>query len=607
MRLACLYVPDFALAALLRSHAELRGEAVAVADGVGPRASLLAVSAAAARHGVSAGLSAAQAVSIDTDLIVRPSSADALRAAQAALCDAAESFSPRVEDVGEGVVYLDLHGLGALYESESQIAGALARRAAALGVDASVGIAGSKVAACLAARNGGGVAVIPPGEEWSFLAPVPVGWLDPSPQLALTLQRWGIRSIGDLAALPANAVGARLGPEGTLLLHRARGEDEHPLLARAQPLHFEESAELDYGIDTVEPFLFVLRALLDRLAARLALRGFICGDLRLSLQLATRSRDERTIAVAAPSNDAKALLTLVRVHLETYPPAAAIEAFRVLALPERLRAAQLDLFRPNGPAPARLAVTLARLTAICGADRVGVPVVADSHRPDAYGVAGFQLNNGSGVRECGSLGVREYGGGGGAGRGGRAGGGGAGGGGGGFWGGGGLGVGGWGGAGGGGGGSAEVWKHPSTPVPPHPSTPAPPYPCTRVLQHFRTPVPPHPRTPAPFRCPCAPCARRVRSKSSVSAISPSSSVVKTLPAASSTPPAPGACMATGGTRASTAATITMSSSVMAACIGCTRRSERGGGSWRRCTIEESRVESRRSKVEGRRRQYAAVH
>ena len=479
MRLACLYVPDFALAALLRSHAELRGEAVAVADGVGPRASLLAVSAAAARHGVSAGLSAAQAVSIDTDLIVRPSSADALRAAQAALCDAAESFSPRVEDVGEGVVYLDLHGLGALYESESQIAGALARRAAALGVDASVGIAGSKVAACLAARNGGGVAVIPPGEEWSFLAPVPVGWLDPSPQLALTLQRWGIRSIGDLAALPANAVGARLGPEGTLLLHRARGEDEHPLLARAQPLHFEESAELDYGIDTVEPFLFVLRALLDRLAARLALRGFICGDLRLSLQLATRSRDERTIAVAAPSNDAKALLTLVRVHLETYPPAAAIEAFRVLALPERLRAAQLDLFRPNGPAPARLAVTLARLTAICGADRVGVPVVADSHRPDAYGVAGFQLNNGSGVRECGSLGVREYGG---------------------------AGVRGCGSAGVRECGGMEAPQYPSTPPPPPPPTPVPVYPSAPTLPHPSTPAPPNPSTlPLSLRALRPPC------------------------------------------------------------------------------------------------------
>lgn len=389
MRLACLFVPDFPLAALLRSHVELRGEAVVVADGPTARAKLIAVSPEAERRGIRIGLSTAQAVAMAAQLLVRTVSPEARHAAQAALCDAAESFSPRVEEAEEGLVYLDLHGLGALYESEAHIANALARRAEMLGLPACVGIGGSKVAANLAARHGGGVTVIPAGEEWTYLAPVSVALLAPSLVLAGTLQRWGIRTIGDLAALPANAVGNRLGPEGTLLLHRARGEDTQPLQPRLHPLQFEESTELDYGIDTVEPFLFVLRALLDRLTARLAMRGLICGDLRLSLKLASRSRDERTIVVAAPSNDVKALLALARLHLETHPPAAAIEAFQVRALAEHLRAAQLDLFRPNGPAPAKLAVTLARLTAICGADHVGIPVVADSHRPDAYGVAPF--------------------------------------------------------------------------------------------------------------------------------------------------------------------------------------------------------------------------
>jgi protein ImuB len=404
MRLACLHVSDFPLAALLRAEPELRGEPVVVADGCGPRARLLAVSAAAARHGVTSGLTAAQAAALDAGLVVRPVAPDLLRAAQAALCDAAESFSPRVEDSGNGVAYLDLDGLGTLFEGrhgglphwESQLANALAQRAVHLGLDAHVGVAGSKVAAALAARNGGGVTVIPRGEEWSFLAPVPVGMLEPSAELATTLRRWGIRSIGDLAALPASAVGARLGPEGVQLVHRARGEDERPLVPRPLLLHFEEGIDLDYGIDGMEPFCFVLRGLLDRLTARLVVRGFICGDLRLSLRLATRGRDERTVSVAAPSNDVKALLTLVRLQLEAHPPAAAIEAVRVAALPERLRAAQLDLFRPNGPAPARLAVTLARLTAICGADRVGAPVVVETHRPDAYGVREFQGAKGLG-------------------------------------------------------------------------------------------------------------------------------------------------------------------------------------------------------------------
>ena len=389
MRLACLFVPDFPLAALLRAAPELRGTPVAVTDGHGARALLCAVSAEAARHGVTIGLTTAQAMAIAAGLVVRPLSPDALRAAHAALCDAAESFSPCVEDAGDGVAYLDLDGLGALFPSESQLANALAQRALHLGLEAQVGVAGSKVAAYLAARNGGGVTVIPPGEEWSFLAAVPVAMLEPSRELTATLQRWGIDSIGDLAALPASAVGTRLGPEGVRLVHRARGEDDTPLVPRARPLHFAEAVDLDFGMEAMEPFLFVLRGVLDRLTARLTLRGLVCGDLHLSLRLATRGRDERTVTVAAPSNDVKALLTLVRLQLEAHPPPAAIEALGVVAVSERLRAAQLDLFRPNGPTPARLAVTLARLAAVCGADRVGAPALAATHRPDAYGVTPF--------------------------------------------------------------------------------------------------------------------------------------------------------------------------------------------------------------------------
>jgi hypothetical protein len=117
----------------------------------------------------------------------------------------------------------------------------------------------------------------------------------------------------------------------------------------------------------------------------------ICGDLRLSLGLAGRGRDERTVTVAAPSNESKRLLTLIRLHREAHPPLDAVQTVRLGAVPERLRAMQLDLFRPNGPAPAQLAATLARLSALCGAERLGAPVVADSHRRDAYGVAPFSV------------------------------------------------------------------------------------------------------------------------------------------------------------------------------------------------------------------------
>jgi protein ImuB len=401
MRLACLNVPSFPLAAWYRTDPDLRSTTVVVTDGPGPRATIVACSPEAGRQGISLGLSAAQGATIDPGLVVRAVSADTERAAQAALCDVAYSFSPRVEDAGAGTVYLDVDGLTALHESENELANALVVGMGRVGLDASVGIASTKIAAQLAARDSGGVAVIPAHEEWRFLSPLPIQLLAPSTRLQETFARWGMRTLGDLAGLPASAVATRLGPEGALLARRARGEDEHPLVPRPLPMLFEETSALDYGVDSLEPFLFVIRALLDRVTSRLAVRGLICGDLRLALGLVNRGREERTVTVAAPSNDVKALLTLARLHLEAQPPRAPVETIRLSVVSERLRPAQLDLYRPQGPAPAQLATALARLTALCDADRLGAPVVADSHRPDAYGLRSFDLSKGLGVRGWG--------------------------------------------------------------------------------------------------------------------------------------------------------------------------------------------------------------
>jgi protein ImuB len=386
MRIACVLVERFAFAALARAEPELCGSPVVVAVGEGARAEVVACSLEAERLGIAPGFRVAQARVVCSSLTVRTASAVAERAAQEALCDAAYGLSPRVEDAGAGVVFLDLEGLQALHGSEEEIVRLLVNGAAAVGLEASVGVASTKIAARLAARDGGGRAIVPRHAEWSFLAPLPVQLLEPSEGLRETLSRWGIRTLGELAELPASAVATRLGAEGGALVRRARGEDEAPLLCRTPPLCFAESCELDFGVEAIDPFLFIARPLLERLTARLAQRGLVCGDLRLALRLAGRGRDERTVVVAAPSNEVKALLTLLRLNLEAQPPPAAVEEIRLAAVAEQLRPVQLDLLRPNGPPPARLAATLAKLTALCGDDRVGNPIVADSHDPAAYGL-----------------------------------------------------------------------------------------------------------------------------------------------------------------------------------------------------------------------------
>ena len=131
--------------------------------------------------------------------------------------------------------------------------------------------------------------------------------------------------------------------------------------------------------------------MVERALDRLGLAGTGCAQLGLMLACEDRGRDVRTIPLLAPTRDPKTLLTCLRVALEARPPRAAIVRATVRVVPARVRTTQLGLFAPAGPAPERLATTLARLGALCGADRVGTPVVVDSHRPGDAGVAPFAL------------------------------------------------------------------------------------------------------------------------------------------------------------------------------------------------------------------------
>ncbi|HTA18497.1 MAG TPA: hypothetical protein VK989_04355, partial [Polyangia bacterium] len=73
------------------------------------------------------------------------------------------------------------------------------------------------------------------------------------------------------------------------------------------------------------------------------------------------------------------------------PPDAPVTGARIVALPARVRATQLDILRPAGPAPDRLAATIARLAALVGPENVGAPAAADTWREEAALVTPFSL------------------------------------------------------------------------------------------------------------------------------------------------------------------------------------------------------------------------
>jgi protein ImuB len=389
-RIACLLVPQFPIAAACRADPDLAGRPLVLAETSAPHARVLAASRDARAAGVRVGHTLAQARAVAAGLTVRRRDPAADRSAAQALGDVAASVSDRVEVVADGAVFLDAGGVRHLAASERGLATALVARAAKVGLEARAGLGASMIVARLAALHAAdGVDVVPAGTERGFMAPLPIACLAPDAAIVATLERWGVRRLGDLARLPLAEVATRLGPAGAALVRTARGEDARPLAPQTRADRVEEMMGLEYALDALEPLLFVLRGLLERIVARVGLAGVGCARLGLAFDLDDRGRDVRDVSLAAPTRDVRTLLGCLRVELEARPPRAAITRVLVHAVAETVRALQLGLFTPPGPSPERLATTLARLAVLCGADRVGTPAVADTHRPGSAATTPF--------------------------------------------------------------------------------------------------------------------------------------------------------------------------------------------------------------------------
>jgi protein ImuB len=391
-RIACVVVPLFPLAARLRSEPGLAGAAVAVFEGNGNAARVVAATRSARRAGIQPGQTLPQARALLPDLLARGRDRESERAAQEALTEVADGFSPRVESTDEGVVYFDAVGIPLPVgegDAEARLGRAVIAAVEKAGLAARFGIAASKLAARVAAGLPDSPTVVPEGEEARFLAPLPLARLAPEMELADTLERWGIRSIGELARLPEGEVASRLGELGRELHATARGVDPRPLEPRLPSPCLSEGMELEWPLVSLEPFLFVGNAALERLVRRLEAQGLACRRLEVGLKLDPEGYDARAITLPAPTRDVKTLLTLTRLELEARPPGAPVVGFTFTARPDRARQAQLALFGPAALSPDRLATTIARLVAMLGAERVGSPRAVDGHVPERLAVADY--------------------------------------------------------------------------------------------------------------------------------------------------------------------------------------------------------------------------
>lgn len=204
------------------------------------------------------------------------------------------------------------------------------------------------------------------------------------------LHKWGIHTFGDFTRLDKEAVRARLGAEAVHLWERAQGKSTRLLKLVEPPESFIESFEFDYEIETAEPLLFILRRFLEQLGLRLTGIYLVAKTLTLRIHFSNKQTYERRFEIPEPTNQVDLLFRMLQTHLENFKSEHPIIAVSLEAEPAKPFPHQFGLFEASLRNPNQLYETLARLTALLGNDRVGTPILEETHRPDAFRLDPFR-------------------------------------------------------------------------------------------------------------------------------------------------------------------------------------------------------------------------
>ncbi|MDQ6622809.1 MAG: hypothetical protein M3Y86_04915 [Verrucomicrobiota bacterium] len=204
------------------------------------------------------------------------------------------------------------------------------------------------------------------------------------------LHRWGIHSLGQLAALEKEQLANRLGPEAARMWERANGTATRLLKLVPLPEIFAESFEFENEIETSEPLLFMLRRFLEQFSVRLGATYLVARELKLRITFSDKTSCERVFKIPEPSNNVEVLFRMLHTHLENFKSESPIVAVALEAQPTKPSQQQFSLFESALRDPAQLSETLARLNGLLGAEGVGTPVLEDTHRADVFRMESFR-------------------------------------------------------------------------------------------------------------------------------------------------------------------------------------------------------------------------
>jgi DNA polymerase-4 len=315
-----------------------------IVGGTGGRGVVASCTYEARAYGVRSAMPAAQARRLCPHAVFLPGRYDTYAAYSRRVFDIFRSFTPLVEGISLDEAFLDVAGARRLFGEPEQIARAIRERVRdEVGLTCSVGAAAVKFVAKLASEAakprpsphgplpGPGVVVVPPGEERSFLHPLPVRALwGVGPATLAKLERLGLRTVGDLAALPLTTLVAAVGEAHGRHLHDlAHGRDDRPVVpdAPAKSVGHEETFARDHH-DRAALAVEATR-LAEAVADRLRDRGLAGRTVTLKVRFGDFRTITRSRTLPVPVDTAAALARAARDLLDGIDPAPGVRLLGV--------------------------------------------------------------------------------------------------------------------------------------------------------------------------------------------------------------------------------------------------------------------------------------
>ena len=387
----CIHVPEFPAQARLRLRPEMSRLPVAVLEGEPPLQTVCSVNNKALTRGVTHGMTRTELDSF-AGLTTLRRSAEEERAARSVLLNMAAVFTPRMEVCPASsstqaafVFVLDMTGSQRMFGPANRLVQSIARAVEALNLRGRIAVSGNfQAAVCLSAFATKSPILLPAGHERAAMERLPLSALRLTDEQRSMFDLWGIRRLGELADLPEVELIVRLGQEGKRLRQLARGEYPHLMVPEEPEVALEEHVAFDSPEERLDSLLFVLGPMIDQLVLRAQAYAFALARVTVKLTLDGGGEHMRTLNPALPLTERDVLLKLIQLDLQAHPPDAAVMAIHLHAEPGKRSKVQTGLFSPPLPEPMRLDVTLARIAALVGEDRVGYARLQDTHRPEGF-------------------------------------------------------------------------------------------------------------------------------------------------------------------------------------------------------------------------------